>query len=170
MSLSYVKAAFAKKPNRLVRWGVAVVAAVSSTVGASAAVNLQEMAGYWTGTGKIVLVNGKSESVKCVVTYKVTGSQLKQNVRCAGQGYSLNGTADLDVAPSGAVTGSWTENTYSAKGDVTGKATDRGFSLAITGPTFTAVMDATTTACKQSLDIVPKGLDVSRISLGLGKC
>jgi hypothetical protein len=147
---------------------VAVVA--SANVGASAAVNLQDMVGYWTGTGKIVLNNGNSESVKCVVTYKVTGAQLKQNVRCAGQGYSLNGTADLVIAPSGAVTGSWTENTYAAKGDVVGKTTDRGFSLAITGPTFTAVMDATTTACKQSLDIVPKGLDVSRISLGLGKC
>jgi hypothetical protein len=156
--------------STLARGVVAVAIGVTASVSASAAVNLQEMAGYWTGTGKIVLANGNSESVKCVVTYKVTGAQLKQNVRCAGQGYSLNGTADLIIAPSGAVTGSWTENTYAAKGDVIGKTTDKGFSLAITGPTFTAVMDATTTACKQSLDIVPKGLDVSRISLGLGKC
>ena len=170
MPLTYVKAVVANKRRRVVHLGLAAGIAMAGSIGASAAVNLQDMAGYWTGTGKIVLTNGNTENVKCVVTYKVTGSQLKQNVRCAGQGYSLNGTADLEVAASGAVTGSWTENTYSAKGDVTGKTTDRGFSLAITGPTFTAVMDATTTACKQSLDIVPKGLEVSRISLGLGKC
>ncbi len=160
----------ARRALRLRQAGLAMVVGMLATVSASAAVNLQEMAGYWTGTGKIVLTNGTTENLKCVVTYKVTGTQLRQNLRCAGQGYSLNGTAELEVAASGAVTGSWTETTYSAKGDVSGKATDKGFSLAITGPTFTAVMDATTTACRQSLDIVPKGLEVTKISVGLGKC
>lgn len=135
-----------------------------------AAVNLQDMAGYWTGTGRVVLANGSSENVKCVVTYKVSSSGFRQNIRCASQGFSFNGTADLEVTQGGAVTGNWTENTYSAQGDVKGKATDKGFSLSISGATFTAVMDATTTACKQTLDIVPKGLEVTRISLGLGKC
>jgi len=158
------------RSRRRKRLAWAAIAGLLANGAASAAVNLQEMAGYWTGTGKIVLTNGNSENVKCVVTYKIAGSQLRQNVRCAGQGYSLNGTAELEIAASGAVTGSWTETTYSAKGDVSGKTTDKGFSLAITGPTFTAVMDATTSACRQSLDIVPKGLEVSRISLGLGKC
>jgi hypothetical protein len=167
MSLSNLTAV----PLRCVaRVGLAVGVAFAATASASAALNLQELAGYWTGTGKIILNNGNVETVKCVVTYKVTGSQLVQNLRCAGQGYSLNGSADLQIAASGAVTGSWTENTYAVKGDVTGKTTDRGFSLAISGPTFTAVMDATTQACKQSLDIVPKGFDVSRVSLSLGKC
>jgi hypothetical protein len=167
MSLSNLKVLPLRRATRA---GIALAVALVASTAASAAVNLQELAGYWTGVGKIILANGNTESVKCVVTYKVTGSQLKQNLRCAGQGYSLNGSADLEIAPSGSVTGSWTENTYSAKGDVTGKATDRGFSLSISGPNFTAAMDATTTACKQTLEIVPKGFDVSRISLGLGKC
>ena len=140
------------------------------TTTAYSAVNLQDMAGYWTGNGKVVLANGSSESVKCVVTYKVASSSVRQNIRCASQGFSFNGTAEREVAQGGAVTGNWTENTYSAKGDITGRTTDKGFSLAISGATFTAVMDATTTACRQTLDIVPKGLDVTRISLGLGKC
>ena len=150
--------------------GVALALGLLTSASASAAINLQDWAGYWTGTGKIVLNNGHTENVKCVVTYKVTGTQLKQSLRCAGQGYSLNGTADLDIASGGAVTGIWTENTYSVRGDVTGKTTDRGFTLSISGPAFTAVMDASTTACKQSLDIVPKGFEVSRISVGLAKC
>ena len=137
---------------------------------ATAAAKLDDWAGYWTGTGKVSLTNGSTEQVKCVVTYKVTGQQLRQNVRCAGQGFNFNGTAELQVAQSGTVTGSWTENTYAATGDVTGKATDKGFSLSISGQTFTASMDAATSACKQTIDIVPKGLEVSRIAIGLGKC
>ena len=114
--------------------------------------------------------NGASETAKCVVTYKVSGQQVRQNVRCASQGFSFNGTAELEVAQSGSVTGSWSENTYSAHGDVKGRQTDSGFKLSITGVTFTAVMDATTSACHQTIDIVPVGLEVSRIAIGLGKC
>ncbi len=159
-----------KHVQRAAPFGVAAVIALATAGQAAAAVNLQDMAGYWTGTGKVVLANGSSESVKCVVTYKVSSSGFRQNIRCASQGFSFNGTADLEVAQSGSVTGNWTENTYSAQGDVKGKTTERGFSLSISGATFTAVMDATTSACKQTLDIVPKGLEVTRISLGLGKC
>ncbi len=150
--------------------GAAVMTYVAAVTPASAIVNLQDMAGYWTGTGKVVMNNGSSESVKCVVIYKVSTGGFRQTIRCASQGFSFNGTAELDVAQGGSVSGNWTETTYSAKGDVTGKATDTGFSLAISGATFTAVMDATTTTCRQTLDIVPTGLEVKRISLGLGKC
>lgn len=159
-----------KHVRRAALIGAAAIFAAATGGRASAAVNLQDMAGYWTGTGKVVLANGSSENVKCVVTYKVSTSGFRQNIRCASQGFSFNGTADLEVAQSGSVTGNWTENTYSAQGNVKGKTTDKGFSLSISGATFTAVMDATTSACKQTLDIVPKGLDVTRISLGLGKC
>ncbi len=150
--------------------GASMLVSVVFGSAASAAVSLQDMAGYWTGTGKVIMTNGNSENVKCVVIYKVANSGFKQTIRCASQGYSFNGTAEVDVAQSGSVKGNWTETTYSATGDVTGKTTDKGFSLAISGATFTAAMDVTTTSCKQTLDIVPQGLDVKRISLGLGKC
>ena len=155
------------------RFGLApVLAAAVLSVGgqAHAAWKLEDWAGYWAGTGQIQMTNGSSEQVKCVVTYKVTGQQLRQNVRCASQGYNLNGTAELVIAPGGDVTGTWIENTYSANGAVTGRTTDTGFKLDISGPNFTAVMDASTTACKQTLDIVPTGMDVAKISIGLGKC
>ena len=150
--------------------GAALAVVLGSTSTVSAAAKLDDYAGYWTGTGKVSMTNGSTEQVKCVVTYKVTGQELRQNVRCAGQGFSFNGTAQLQVAQSGSVTGSWTENTYAATGDVTGKTTDKGLLLSISGQTFTAVMDVSTSACKQTMDIVPKGLEVSRISIGLGKC
>ena len=155
------------KPCLAVTIFALVLGATSAT---ATATKLDDYAGYWTGTGKVSMTNGSTEQVKCVVTYKVTGQELRQNVRCAGQGFSFNGTAQLQVGQTGAVTGSWTENTYAATGDVTGKATDKGFLLSISGQTFTAVMDVATSACKQTMDIVPKGLEVSRIAIGLGKC
>ena len=166
MQTSKTRAARARRTT----FGAAIVVALLSTTAGTAAVNLQDMAGYWTGTGKVMLTNGNSENVKCVVIYKVLPTGFRQNIRCASQGFNFNGTAELEVGQGGAVTGNWVENTYSAKGDVTGKATDKGFSLAISGATFTAAMDVTTSACKQTLDIVPTGLEVTRISLGLGKC
>ena len=158
----------AARRRRAVVAFLAAALAISSV--ASAAVRLDDWAGYWTGAGKVYLSNGKTEQVKCVVTYKITGPQLRQNIRCASQGFSFNGTSELHVAQNGAVTGNWTENTYSAQGDVTGNAGEGNFKLAISGVTFTAVMTAAMTGCKQTLDIVPTGLEVTHIAIGLGKC
>jgi hypothetical protein len=42
--------------------------------------------------------------------------------------------------------------------------------LSIKGPTFSAAMSVEHTTCKQSIEIEPTGVDVSRIKIGLGKC
>jgi hypothetical protein len=148
-----------------------VLAALGIMIGSagSHAAKLDDFAGYWTGGGKVTLNNGSTEQVKCVVTYKTTGDQLRQNIRCASQGFSFNGTSELQITGN-KVTGKWIENTYSATGDVTGKFNDAGFALSISGMTFTATMDVATVGCKQTLDITPKGLEVVKIALGLGKC
>jgi hypothetical protein len=46
--------------------------------------------------------------------------------------------------------------------------TSNGFNLHISGAQFTAALQLTSTACKQSISITPKGFDISRISIGLG--
>jgi hypothetical protein len=117
MSIVTIQAAARRRRARPALGVIAAAAALSISAAATAAVNLQEMVGYWTGTGKIVLNNGNTENVKCVVTYKLAGTQLKQNLRCAGQGYSLNGTADLVVAPNGSVTGPPTRGSLSPSPD-----------------------------------------------------
>jgi hypothetical protein len=117
----------------------------------------------------VTMASGTTEQLKCVVTYKVTGSSLKQNLRCANAAYTINGLADLEVRGD-QVTGAWEEQTYAAKGSVTGKVVDGGFNLNIEGATFTAAMKVSGTNCKQSLAITPTGLDVTKIALNLGKC
>lgn len=143
--------------------------AVLVPVPGAGAVNLQEMSGYWTGNGTVTMTNGATEQLRCVATYKPAAQSVRQNLRCASTGYSISAAVDLKV-DGAAITGTWEEKTYSANGDITGKVTDKGFALAIKGPTFNADLNLTHSACKQAIDIVPTGVDVTRISIGLGKC
>ncbi len=132
---------------------------------------VSELAGYWTGTGAVLLTNGNTEQVKCAVIYKVSpnGREVKQSLRCASPAYNINAAAELQVN-GGAVSGKWEEKNYSQTGDVTGKMTDAGFALAIKGLNFSAAMNVNGTGCKQSINITPQGTDVTKITIGLGKC
>ena len=46
---------------------------------------LEDLVGYWTGTGTVTMQAGPKEQVKCAVIYKLGGggSELKQTMRCA---------------------------------------------------------------------------------------
>lgn len=129
----------------------------------------EEFSGYWTGTGEVTMNNGAIEQLKCVATYRSMPQQIRQQLRCASQAYSISSTADLTLAGN-SVTGTWQEKTYAANGEITGHLTDVGFNLSIKGPTFTAAMEVNHTACKQAIDITPVGVDVTKIKIGLGKC
>ena len=132
---------------------------------------LAELPGRWSGAGSIRLANGSSESIKCVATYFVSdgGAQLAQNLRCASQSYRIDVKARLAVR-STQVTGTWEERQYAQTGAVSGRMTSNGFNLQINGAHFSAALHLTSTACKQSISITPQGFDISRISIGLGKC
>ena len=142
----------------------------SVAAGGAAAGPIEELSGYWTGAGTVVLKGGDTERVKCAVVYKVGGgaTQIKQTMRCASADYNINAAAELRV--NGAqVAGNWEEKTYSATGDVTGRYTGSSFVLAIQGASFTAAMNVGLSGCKQSITITPKGLDVRRISMNLAQ-
>jgi hypothetical protein len=149
----------------------ACVAILLLAASASAASPIDDMAGYWSGAGSVLLSNGKTEKVKCSVVYKIAdgGTQIKQSMRCASADYSINAAADLKVKGA-QVTGSWEERTYSAAGEVSGKYTGTAFTLAIKGGTFSASMNVSLSNCKQQINIAPQGIDVNRISIGLAKC
>jgi opacity protein-like surface antigen len=137
--------------------------------GAAVANPTKDLAGRWTGGGQITLSGGGTEQLKCVATYQVSGSSVRQALRCASSSYKIDSVANLSISGS-SVSGDWSENTYSASGGVSGRTTASGFNLSIRGPTFGAAMQVSTGACRQSIYITPSGLDVSRISLSLGKC
>jgi hypothetical protein len=145
--------------------------AAACVVPALAANGIEDMNGYWSGNGSVILSNGNTERVKCSVTYKVTdgGTQIRQSMRCASADYKIDALAELRVKGE-RVSGSWEEKTYSATGAVTGKFSDNNFVLSIQGANFSAAMNVSLSDCKQSISISPQGLDVTRISIGLGKC
>lgn len=133
---------------------------------------VEDMTGYWSGTGTIRLSGKETERVKCVAIYRVGkgGSEIKQTLRCASSDYNINAKADLAIKGGQQVEGSWEEQTYSASGEITGRYTGSSFVLAIKGANFTAAMNVGLSNCKQSIEITPKGLEVRRISMSLSKC
>ena len=153
--------------------------AIVASLGAGAAVcaatamagPIDEMSGYWSGSGTVLLSNGNTERVKCAVTYKIdeSGQHVRQSMRCAAADYHINASAELSVRGA-QVSGSWEEKTYSAVGQVSGRYSDSAMSLSIEGANFTATMNLSLSTCKQSISISPKGLDVRRISITLAKC
>lgn len=153
------------------RAGLALIGLALLTGGSTtqAGGRMDNLSGYWSGFGSVTLANGSVEQLKCVATYRIGGEQLRQNLRCASAGYSINASADLLVKGQD-VSGNWEEKTYAAVGSVSGRMVDDGFTLSIQGANFTAAMSVTTTSCKQSINISPRGLDVTKISIGLGKC
>jgi len=126
------------------------------------------LTGYWSGNGTVALTNGRTERVKCQVFYKAEGGQIRQTMRCASPDYTINALAELQLKGS-QVTGTWEEKTYAAKGAVTGRFANDSFALSIQGANFTAVMNVTLSSCKQSLNITPQGLEVTRVSIALAK-
>ena len=132
---------------------------------------ISDLSGFWSGSGSVTLASGNVERVKCQVFYKTSDSNthLKQTMRCASTDYTINAQAELQVK-GGQVTGSWEEKTYAAKGEVTGRYNGESFALSIRGANFTAAMNVTLSNCKQSINITPKGLDVTKVTIGLAKC
>jgi len=132
---------------------------------------IDDLTGYWTGSGTVLLTNGSTERVKCAVVYKVAGggTRIRQTMRCASADYNISAAAELRVQGA-QVSGNWEEKTYSATGDVSGRYTGSSFVLAIQAPSFTAGMNVGLSSCKQSITITPKGIDVRRITMNLAKC
>lgn len=160
--------------DRTGRWATASVSVallLAASAGSAAAGPIEDLAGYWSGAGTVVLKGGDTERVKCAVVYRVGGggTQIRQTLRCASADYNINGAAELHVKGA-QVSGTWEEKTYSATGEVSGRYTGSSFVLSIQAPSFTAAMNVGLSSCKQSIVITPKGIDVRRISMNLAKC
>ncbi len=162
----------ARAAVRPLAFGLSLLAVLATGVVAAATpAPLEHLPGRWSGWGAITLLSGKSEQVKCIVTYfvKDNGGRVEQNLRCASASYKIDAKAELEVLRD-QVTGRWEERANAASGSVTGRMTGSGFNLSIRGVSFTAAMAVSTSSCKQSINIAPEGTDVRRIAIGLGKC
>jgi len=150
--------------------GTSLVLVFASSLAAMAG-PIDLLPGRWSGWGKLTMDGGETEKVKCVATYfrGATGGQLRHNLRCASTNYTIDSIDKLLVV-SGNVSGSWEERKYSAGGAVSGKVVGDGINVRIASDTFTARMKIETTKCRQTMNIAPKGMGVSKIAVRLSKC
>jgi hypothetical protein len=98
-----------------------------------------QLSGDWKGGGTVTPTKGDPMKVACKATYKVTGSTLSQNLRCAGVDYRIDATTKL-TDKGGKIKGSWNEKTYDANGGVNGTAKDKTIHARISGDKFSGRM------------------------------
>jgi hypothetical protein len=129
---------------------------VASSNAATPAGNLfEQLSGDWKGGGTVTPAKGDPMKVACKATYKVTESNLSQNLRCAGTDYRIDAILKL-TDKSGKIRGSWNEKTYDANGAVTGTAKNDTIHARISGDKFSGRM---------SINLSDGGLEINIVQL-----
>ena len=112
------------------------------------------LAGHWRGAGIIGLVDGSREPIKCRASYDVLDEQqkLQLNIRCASDSYNfdLRGRA---ILAGRNVSGTWSEMTRNAAGNISGTARGDKIDVMANGPGFTAGLTLVTRGNRQSVSI-----------------
>jgi hypothetical protein len=128
------------------------------------------LAGSWAGSGSISASNGKSERIKCRAKYSVSpsGDNLFQELRCASDSYKFVVQSRI-VNQGGSVSGTWTEVTRNATGDVSGRVSGDDIVTQVSGPGFTAALAVATHGNKQTVSIRPRGTDITDVAISLAK-
>jgi hypothetical protein len=112
------------------------------------------LAGQWSGSGTIELVNGSHESIRCRAAYDVLSDQrkLQLSIRCASEGYNFELRASASYS-SGAITGNWSETNRGVAGTISGRAEGDRFQVIARSPSFTATLTLLTHGGRQSVTI-----------------
>ncbi len=143
---------------------------MASTAGAAGG-PFSDLAGYWSGEGTISVASGANERIRCKVTYAVdaSGDSLNQTLRCASDSYKLEISSNV-VASGGSVSGTWSEATRSATGNIQGRISGGQVSGTIVGVGFTAGLSLSTRGRTQSVTIRPTGsTDIRDVTITMRK-
>jgi hypothetical protein len=111
-----------------------------------------KLAGRWLGEGRLGYSGGKTETVKCTVTYVVSESQARQTIRCATEGDTVE-VQSLVTHASGSIKGAWRELSRNWNGELSGNVTENGFKVAIRGSELNANMDIIVKDNRQVIEI-----------------
>ncbi len=130
-----------------------------------------EYEGYWSGEGTISVASGANERIRCKATYAVapSGAALQQTMRCASDSYKLEVSANV-VTNGGTLSGSWTEATRSATGNISGRMSGNEITAMIAGVGFNASLSLNMRGKTQSVTIRPTGgTDIRDVSITMRK-
>jgi len=153
------------------RWRAAAVTGLAllvAGVGAEAASPFADLTGSWSGSGRIKLEDGKTESLKCKAYYlpKGGGAELGLALRCASASNKIELRANL-TSSGNRVSGSWEERAFNAAGTVSGSASDNRLNLSINGGGFTGSMAVTTTGKSQVIAVSTQGIALRGVNVNL---
>ena len=114
----------------------------------------EKVAGRWLGEGRFGTRDGKTENVKCRVTYVVSDQarQARQTIRCATEGTSVEVQSTV-THEAGVLKGSWKELSRDMSGELSGSVTPNGFKVAIRGSELSANMEIIVKDNKQMIEI-----------------
>jgi hypothetical protein len=128
-----------------------------------------DLAGSWSGGGRIDMVGQPSERIRCRARYEVgvLGSEVRQYLRCASASSRFDVQSDVSAYRGRKVTGTWNESTRNVGGQVNGRFS-RGEILArVSGGNFTAELTLATRGDSQHVNIVPQGGEVRDVAVTL---
>lgn len=145
-----------------------MTALTAGTQAASAESAVDNLAGKWTGQGALETSSGTRETVKCVVVYELKSgnTMIHQNLRCASASYKIDAKTEMKVS-AGQLSGTWAETSFGTSGTVAGQVRAGGFTIVVDGGLFSARMSVASGKGSQTLNILPVGLAVTKISIGL---
>ncbi len=112
------------------------------------------LAGRWLGEGRLGFTGGRTETVKCRVTYILSdeAQQVRQTIRCATENDTVEVQSTVRHA-AGVLGGSWKELSRGWSGEIAGNVTPNGFKVAIKGGELNANMDIVVKGSRQIIEI-----------------
>ncbi len=150
-----------------------ILASTLPAIGSAAAetrTTFEQLAGRWVGEGRLGVKDARPESVKCRVTYVLTGDtrQAKQTIRCASASGHVEVQSTLKEA-AGVLSGTWQELTRDWGGDLAGSVTQHGLKVAIKGVDLNADMEIILRGGRQIIEIQFFGGSLIGLTLVLAK-
>ena len=125
--------------------------------------------GSWSGSGRMTLEGGRSESMRCRANYtdRSGGNSLGISLRCASASNRIALRANL-AASGNRVSGTWEESEFNVGGRASGSASGNNISLSIQGG-LSGSMSVTTNGARQSVNISTQGVALKGIQIGLAR-
>ena len=136
----------------------------------AAEIGFNKLPGRWVGTGWLQMTSGDKETIRCTATYfvKNSGKNLNQNLRCASASYTVISRGAL-TSKGGRIAGTWSEETFDMKGDVTGTTSGELMKLKVIGNGYTANFSVKTNGSKQSVIITSNSANIKKLVINLRK-
>ena len=132
----------------------ATLPAPSSTTEAGSVSPFAALAGRWVGEGRFGIKDNPPESVKCRATYiaGATADELKQTIRCATAGGSIEVISAIQNTQAVSSKASGRKPPHNIAGQLEGEVTAKGFHIVVKGSELAANMDVIVMNNKQVIE------------------